>query len=88
MLKTHSSLTPVIGNYSLTEFVLSKCKAIPYTKPFLTMTGQNEKKFAYLNVSVDSNNVFKSNESWSFKNFSGQGKQSVLMTVRQCKFYC
>ena len=28
-----------------------------------------------------------SNESWSFKNFSGQGKQSVLMTVRQCKFY-
>ena len=32
--------------------------------------------------------MFESNESWSFKNFSGQGKQSVLMTVRQCKFYC
>ena len=30
--------------------------------------------------------MFESNESWSFKNFSGQGKQSVLMTVRQCKF--
>ena len=34
------------------------------------------------------NNVFESNESWSFKNFSGQGKQSVLMTVRQCKVFC
>ena len=30
----------------------------------------------------------ESNESWSFKNCSVQGKQSVLMTVRQCKFYC
>ena len=32
--------------------------------------------------------MFESNESWSFENVSGQGKQSVLMTVRQCKFDC
>ena len=37
---------------SLTEFVLSKRKASPFTKPFSTLRGWHEEKCVYWNVSV------------------------------------
>ena len=39
-------------NDSLTEFVRSKHKASPLTKPFLTLGGWHEEKCVYWNVSV------------------------------------